>query len=296
MADRIFHIVDVFAEERFSGNQLAVFLDGHAYSDAEMRQLAKQFNFSEISFVFPNESSGTRFKARIFTPDEELPFAGHPTLGTAFIVARELLRVPVPEVVLDVPAGLIPVTIEYDSAGAIGRLTMRQLAPSFGPIVPPEVAAQMLGVPVDAIDTRYPVQEVSTGVPFLIVPLRTLDAANGSWLDARAQAAALEGTTAKGVLVFCPQTFEPQNQLNVRVFVPVAGIPEDPATGSANGCLTAYLLEHQYLSPGPFSIRVEQGYQMGRKSILYLAGAREDGTYRIEIGGAVQHWARGTLV
>jgi len=295
MAERVFHIVDVFAEERYRGNQLAVFLDGHLYSDADMRQLAKEMNFSETTFIFPHDSVDSRWRVRIFTPAVELPFAGHPTLGTAYIIARELMRTHIAEVILDLNAGPIPVTIRYGAGGAVERLTMRQLQPTFGATLDAAVLAAVLGIPESEIDTRYPIQEVSTGVPFLMVPIHRLATMQHIRVDPARLETALAGMTASGVLVFCPETYDPQHRLNVRVFVPEFSITEDPATGSANGCLVAYLLQQGYLGAGPVDLQVEQGFEIGRNSILYLGGEVTEGHFDIRVGGQVQHIAQGTL-
>jgi trans-2,3-dihydro-3-hydroxyanthranilate isomerase len=295
MAERVFHIVDVFAEERYQGNQLAVFLDGHLYSDAGMQQLAKEMNFSETTFIFPHDSVDSRWRVRIFTPAVELPFAGHPTLGTAYIIARELMRTHIGEVTLDLNAGPIPVTIRYGAGGEVERLTMRQLQPVFGATLDAPSVAGVLGIPEAEIDTRYPIQEVSTGVPFLMVPIRRLATMQRIRVDPARLGTALAGTAASGVLVFCPETYDPQHRLNVRVFVPEFSITEDPATGSANGCLVAYLLQQGYLGAGPVDLQVEQGFELGRNSILYLSGEVTEGHFDIRVGGQVQHIAQGTL-
>jgi len=225
-----------------------------------------------------------------------VPFAGHPTLGTAFVIATALSAARPPEIVLDLKAGHIPVRLAYAESGEITRLTMQQLPPVFGPEADSSDVAIALGLTVDALDTRYPLQEVSTGVPFLIVPLRARAGMEAIQVDPAAVSRALAQMDAKAVLVFCPEPYEPQNQLSTRVFVHYMGIPEDPATGSANGCLAGYLLHHRYYGAGPLDIRVEQGYQMGRKSILYLAGEKQGDQYSVQVGGKVQRVARGSLV
>ncbi len=295
MDERRFFIVDVFAEQRFSGNQLAVFLNGHLYSDAEMQHLAHEMNFSESTFVLPHESRDGAHRVRIFTPTGELPFAGHPTLGTAYIIATELADTPPATVTLDLKAGRIPVALEHDAAGAISRLTMRQLPPTFSPPLDPARVAAVLDLPVTALDSRYPVQEVSTGMQFLIVPLRTLADVRAIRSAGLAAAMLEQGLADHAVLVFCPETYDPAHQLNTRVFVPHMGIPEDPATGSANGCLTGYLVQHSYFGAHPFTIQVEQGYEVQRPSLLYLSGAHEGDTITIQVGGKVQLIAEGRL-
>jgi hypothetical protein len=177
------------------------------------------------------------------------------------------------------------VTIRYDAAGAVARLTMRQLQPAFGAVAAAPAVARMLGLPEAALDPRRPAQEVSTGLPFLIAPVRDLAAMRAIRLDPAHVAAGLEGLAADAVLVFCRETEDAANGIHARVFVPAMGIPEDPATGSANGCLLAYLLQHEVLGAGPVDVRVEQGVEMGRPSVLYLSGRREAGGFTIA-GGA----------
>ena len=295
MDKRRFFIVDVFAEAPYSGNQLAVFLNGHLYSDDEMQRLAHEMNFSETTFVLPHDNRDGTHRVRIFTPVSELPFAGHPTLGTAYIIATELSDSAVDTVTLDLNAGRIPVALERDAAGAIRRLTMRQLPPTFGPPLDPARIAAVLDVPVEALDPRYPVQEVSTGLPFLIVPLQRLSDVRAIRSGRVAAAALAQGLADHAVLVFCPETYDPTHQLNVRVFVPHMGIPEDPATGSAGGCLTGYLVQHGYFGPDPFQIQAEQGYEVQRPSLLYLAGERTGDAITIQVGGTVQLIAEGHL-
>jgi trans-2,3-dihydro-3-hydroxyanthranilate isomerase len=311
MDARRFFIVDVFAESRYSGNQLAVFLNGHLYADDEMQRIAREMNFSETTFILPHQSRDGTHRVRIFTPAAEVPFAGHPTLGTAWVIATHLLDGESPaEVTLDLKAGQIPVALERDATGTVRRLIMRQLPPRFGPPRDAAVYAAQLGLPADALDPRYPVQEVSTGLAFVIVPLRRLADVQG--LNAgKIAAAAAPGDPP--ILVFCPETEDPANGLHARVFVWDQGIPEDPATGSANGNLAGYLAAHQYFGSGTVQVRVEQGLEMGRPSVLYLAAAQPAAqlpimgrpaerwlvpeqvaaAIRIQVGGRVQPVAEG---
>ena len=293
---REFFIVDVFAEEKYAGNQLAVFLDGHLYPEAEMQKLAREMNFSETTFIFPKESSGNVFKTRIFTPEAEVPFAGHPTLGTAYVVAREILTDRVEEVVLDLPAGRIPVSLDYGAAGEIDFLTMSQLEPRFGPLLDAGTAAAVLGVPPAEIDGRFPVQEVSTGLPFLIIPLRSLAGIRSVRVNLAELSRLFDRFEARAVLVFCPETYNRENSLHVRVFAPHLGVREDPATGSAGGCLAGYLLRHGYFGTGRIDLAVEQGYEVGRKSLLRLSGTVADGKISVLVGGRVFPVARGCLL
>jgi len=296
MDEHVFYIVDVFAEERYTGNQLAVFLNGHLYSDAEMQKLAREMNYSETTFLFPRESAGNTFKVRIFTPASEVPFAGHPILGTAYIIVKEILKSNVPEVVLDLKAGKIPVSITYRPAGAIESLRMKQIEPRFGPVIDAAAAAAMLSVSEAEIDERFPVQEVSTGLPFLIVPLKTLSGVRAVRVNLDKFARLWNKIEARAVLVFCPETYEKTHDLNVRVFAHHLGVPEDPATGSANGCLAGYLVKYNYFGSGQIALVVEQGYEIGRKSILRLAGNVEDGKINVFVGGKVVPVAKGRLL
>ncbi|NLY50548.1 MAG: PhzF family phenazine biosynthesis protein, partial [Firmicutes bacterium] len=246
MSEREFYIVDVFAEEKYAGNQLAVFTQGHLYTDAEMQKLTKEMNYSESTFIFPVESAGNTFRVRIFTPAREVPFAGHPTLGTAYVILKKFVHEPVPEVVLDLKVGRIPVAVSYTPSGEIADLIMKQVEPSFGPTVEAAKAAAVLSLPTEAVDRRYPVQEVSTGLPFLIVPLKSLAHVRAARVNLERLAHLWERLEARGLLVFAPETYTPASQLNVRVFCHYLGVPEDPATGSGNGCLAGYLIRHKY--------------------------------------------------
>lgn len=296
MEESIFYIVDVFAESRYAGNQLAVFLNGHLYSDREMQRLARETNFSETTFILPRESSGNTFKVRIFTPHQEVPFAGHPTLGTAYIIIRELLKKRVDSIVLDLKAGKIPVKAYYDSEGGLDRLVMQQLEPVFGEEMERSLAARILGLSEADLDENFPVREVSTGLPVIIAPLKNLEAARRVKVDADLFSSLFNSFKARGILVFSPETYEEKNALNVRGFFHHYGIPEDPATGSAGGCLAGYLVKHGYFGTDSIDISVEQGYEIDRKSVLHLSASLEGGSYNIHVGGKVVPIARCQLV
>lgn len=296
MNEREFFILDVFAEEKYAGNQLAVFTGGDRFSEEEMQKLAKEMNFSETTFIFPRTEQTNAFRVRIFTPGGEVPFAGHPTLGTAYIIAREILQEAAAEIVLDLKAGMIPVSLSYDAAGGIERLTMRQLEPRFGTIVDRETAAGILSLPVEEIDDRFPVQEVSTGLPFLMVPLKSLDGIRSVRVDVERLQRIFPRTDARAVFVFCPETCEERNQLHARMFAHHLGVPEDPATGSAGGCLVGYLLKYGYFEGQTLDISVEQGYEIGRPSVLKLCGSVVNGSIEVFVGGRVIPVARGRLI
>jgi trans-2,3-dihydro-3-hydroxyanthranilate isomerase len=284
-----YHLVDVFATERYAGNQLAVVEDPASLTDDEMQALAAEFDFSETTFVSLSGEPESPYQTRIFTPREEIPFAGHPTLGTAWVV-RE--RTGVDGVVLDLPVGEIPVDVR--SVDGTETLWMRQRPPTFGSRRSHEEAAAVLGLPVDALDHDSPVQELSTGLPTVVVPLRDREALTDVDVDRPAYDAFVEGRDAKNVLAFCPDPRERRNDVACRVFAPYYGVPEDPATGSSNGCLAAYLSRH-HGTGGDVSVRVEQGYEMGRPSRLFLDARADGDELTVEVGGQVVAVASGRL-
>ena len=170
-----YYIVDVFAQEKYNGNQLAVFVDAGTLTSHQMQRIAKEINYSETTFITNNQSREGGYDVRIFTPAQELPFAGHPTLGTAYIIQQEIIKQPVEKVTLNLKVGQIPVTLHY-ADNSVNLLWMQQLPPIFGQKFATDAIAPLLNLSVDDINTNFPMQEVSTGVPFIIVPLKTLAA------------------------------------------------------------------------------------------------------------------------
>ena len=288
-----FYIVDVFAIGKYTGNQLAVFLNAGDLSDTQMQKIAKEMNYSETTFITANTLRDGGYDVRIFTPVKELPFAGHPTLGTAFIIQQALIQKPVERVNLNLQVGQIPVTWE---GAAREFLWMRQNPPTFHQEFPATALAPVLNLEIAEIDTRFPIQEVSTGIPFIIVPLKTHTTLKNCRINREKYFDLVEKTEAKEILIFCPETYSPENQLSVRVFAEYLGIPEDPATGSANGCLAGYLVQHQYFGSDSINVRVEQGYEIGRPSLLLLRANRENDRIEVNVGGKVETIAKGELV
>jgi trans-2,3-dihydro-3-hydroxyanthranilate isomerase len=280
--------VDVFAEEKYAGNQLAIVRGGAGLPDEGLQKMALEMNYSETAFVLSEEETEGGYDVRIFTPGDEVPFAGHPTLGTAYVIQHEILTSPVESVTLKLKAGEIPVTF-----GEV--LWMRQLPPTFGAILDPALFTRTLNLETADLDDRSPVQVVSTGLPALIVPLRDLDALRRCKVDwERYTEVAGPG---KNLYVFCPESHDDgPGDLSARMFANDLGVPEDPATGSAAGCLAAYLLEHSYLGTDAVDVRVEQGYEIGRPSLLYLQAERDGEKIIVNVGGKVQMVARGELV
>ena len=286
-----YYIVDVFAEQKYAGNQLAVFRSARGLSGDEMQKITREINYSETTFILSDEQNNGGFDVRIFTPKEEVPFAGHPTIGTAHIIYNEILQGRAEKVLLNLKVGQIPVTFSGE-----GYCWMKQIQPVFEQQHQPAVLADILGLDAAEIDERFPIEEVSTGLPFFIVPLKNIAALKKAKVDREKCFDLIKNTTAKGILVFCPETHEPQNNISVRVFVDYYGVPEDPATGSGNGCLAGYLVKHRYFGQDPINIRSEQGYEIGRPSLLLLKAEQSGADINIFVGGKSITVAQGEFI
>lgn len=291
MAKTIFYILDVFAEEKYAGNQLAVVRNAADWPSEKMLRLTQEMNYSETTFIISEKIRDGGYDVRIFTPGAELPFAGHPTLGTAFVIGQEVIGRAVDKVVLNLKVGQIPVTFERDDI-----LWMRQVPPVFGETFDAEEVAMALSLHPEDIDDRFPIQAVSTGFPAIIAPLKSLDALQRAYVRRTLYNAMIEKHEAKEILIFTSEPHKPENDLGVRFFAPALGVPEDPATGSGNGALAGYLVKHRYFGSDSIDIRVGQGYEMSRPSLLLLRA--EDNGKRIEVnvGGKVIMTAKGELI
>jgi trans-2,3-dihydro-3-hydroxyanthranilate isomerase len=246
-----FYQVDVFTAKAFGGNPLAVFPDAQGLTSDEMQCLAREMNLSESTFVLPPEKPGADFKVRIFTPALEVPFAGHPVVGTHWVLAhlgRVDLAEPLTQVYFELGVGVLPADLHV-SGGQVGRVVMTQGRPTFHAVLDELMDLALgLGLAPDAItDTALPVQVVSTGLPQMMVPVRSLAEVQGldaGELNVTALNRACRAMDTLRVVVFCVETEHPGSTVHVRMFAPLAGVPEDPATGSANGALGAYLIHH----------------------------------------------------
>jgi trans-2,3-dihydro-3-hydroxyanthranilate isomerase len=291
MKELDFIIVDVFAEKKYAGNQLAVFTQAQDLSDQQMQQIAQETHFSETTFIRSDRQADGGYAVRIFTPGAEVPFAGHPTLGTAWVI-RHILGNPHDTVSLNLGVGQIPVDFQDQ------LLWMTTRPPIFGETLPAEVIAPILRLDTTDLDECFPNEVVSTGLPFIFVPLKTLDAVKRVRLDTDRLTQLVTGKDITNtIFVFCPETYSADNQINARLFAPAYGIPEDPATGSANSCLAAYLVKHRYFDTSTINIKVEQGYEIGRPSRLYLkASEKPNSDILIKVGGKVQLIAKGQFL
>ncbi|MFO7951557.1 MAG: PhzF family phenazine biosynthesis protein [Bacillota bacterium] len=300
-----FYQVDVFAEKKYAGNQLAIVRNAADLSDQSMQEIAMEMNFSETTFILSDRERNGGYDVRIFSLDQELPFAGHPTLGTAYIIQQELIKENVPVVKLNLKVGQIPVIFSYENEKP-DILWMKQVAPWFGRTFNNEEVARALNITPDQLAENYPVQEVSTGLPFIITPLKSLEAVKACFVDSVGYLNLIDNAEAKSILVFCPETYHPENQINARMFDQYHGITEDPATGSANGCLAAYLVKQRYLNASKINLRVEQGYEIGRPSLLLIKAHEAEKEFNsingieeniaVSVGGKVIMIAHGELV
>ena len=286
MLELDFNIVDVFAEKKFGGNQLAVFKNVCSLSTLEMQKIAKEMNFSETTFILSDEKQNGGYNVRIFTPQTELPFAGHPTLGTAYVIQKEIIKEQVKEIKLNLKVGQIPVTLDY-TGDQVDSLRMKQNPPIFANHHESDKIADILGLDIGDMDGSFPICEVSTGFFCFVVPVKTIAAVEKANVDLKKLHAFIETTQAKTILIFAKETRQKTNDLHVRFFAHYLGIPEDPATGSANGCLAAYLIKYRYFGTEKINVRVEQGYELGRPSSLLLEAEEKGGEINVRVGGKV---------
>lgn len=280
--------IDVFTDVAYTGNQLAVFPDSSGLSTQQMQMLTKEINYSETTFVLAADQPDADFRVRIFTPSCELPFAGHPILGTAYSIMeifdiwaakKDVLR-------LQTRVGVIPLQKE----GTV--LWMTQNEPEFyEQHADKKKVAALFDLGPEDISDDLPIEEVSTGNRMLIVPIKTLDAmqhAQGNVTNMKK----FFGKDLIGPYLFCLETTDSCAKVHTRFFAPHLGILEDPATGSAAGPLVGYLLKHEVFG-NEFEIVNEQGVEMGRRSSIMMRGNFRSGKYSIEIGGKCTHVGKG---
>jgi trans-2,3-dihydro-3-hydroxyanthranilate isomerase len=295
-----YHLVDVFTDRAFGGNPLAVFANGRGVAPETMQAIAKEFNLSETTFVLPPDDPQNDWRVRIFTPGSELPMAGHPTIGTSFVLAREhLIRRDGPEanIVLEEGVGPVPVRVEFEDGEPVFA-EMRQPLPRFGPrLADARAAAAMLSLDAEDLDSSLPLEVISCGVPFLFVPLRSLDAAR----RARPRADLMEAASSDGVppevFVFTREVEHEGSTVHSRMFAPGLGITEDPATGGASGPLGCYLVRHGLVACDPAAeIVSEQGLEMGRPSFIKIRIERQGGDITaVRVGGRCHFMGEGFI-
>jgi trans-2,3-dihydro-3-hydroxyanthranilate isomerase len=290
-----YHLVDVFTDRAFGGNPLAVFTDGRGTPDALMQSIAKELNLSETTFVLPPDEPKHDFRVRIFTPKSELPMAGHPTVGTAFVLTREgMLKKR--EAVFEEGVGPVPISIELGADGP-GFIEMRQPLPRFGPRFEDASAiAEMLSLDRRAI-RDLPLEVVSCGNPFFFVPIDTLESIRRIRFRPDLAERIVTETGATGVFVFTQEVENAGSHVHGRLFAPGEGIMEDPATGSAAGPLGCYLSRYGLTAGGGETRYVlEQGIEMGRPSFLHIQ-IRHRGAEitAVHVGGSCCYMGSGQL-
>jgi trans-2,3-dihydro-3-hydroxyanthranilate isomerase len=283
--------LDVFSSQPFEGNSLAVVLDGRKLSDQEMQALAREMNLSETTFILPREPSVERergVRVRIFTVQEELPFAGHPTLGTAFQLRGSTGAA---EIVLELNVGKVPVQFEEKPGQPVfGEMT--QVNPEFGPQHDREAVVRASGLRDGDIDPSLPIQTISTGLPFTVVPLRGLEIMRNLHVDLRGSAEYLGRSGGKFFYFVSRETVDPAARLHARMMFYNG---EDPATGSAAGCAAAWMVAHGVAQPEE-RVLIEQGIEMKRPSRIFVRASREDDrVVNVRVGGNVVEVLRGEV-
>ncbi len=283
--------LDVFSSRPFEGNSLAVFVDGRGLSDDEMQAIAREMNLSETTFILPRETSAERehgVRVRIFTVQEELPFAGHPTLGTAFQLRGST---GAPEIVLDLNVGKVPVRFdEKPGEPVFGEMT--QVDPKFGERHDRETVVRACGLRDGDIDPSLPIQTISTGVAFTVVPLRGLEIARNLRVDMKGSEEYLERSGGRFFYFVSRETMDSAARLHARMLFYNG---EDPATGSAAGCAAAWMVAHGVAQPEE-RVLIEQGVEMKRPSRIFVRASRKDDrVVNVRVGGNVFEILRGEV-
>ena len=291
--------VDVFTDRVFGGNPLAVVLEASGLTDGEMQAIAREMNLSETTFLLTPTRPECAMRVRIFTPARELQFAGHPTVGTAWVMATQgLVPAAAARFSLEEGIGPVPVILEGDPRNP-SFIWMRHGEPEFGPEMKNrvEIAGALNLTEADLI-AGVPIQTGSTGSRFMFVALRDRDTVDRAVLDVPKIIKALGDQPLVGIFVFAPDPDPGAGRVHSRMFAPhTSGIPEDPATGSATGPLGAYLVKERLVkADGAVQLVSDQGVKMGRHSRLHIRGIARDGRLdQIEVGGAVVPVIEGTL-
>ena len=295
-----FITADVFTDRVFGGNPLAVFPNAAGLNDADMQKIARELNLSETVFVLPPEEAGQTFRVRIFTPAVELPFAGHPTIGTAIVLAETgVLPGGAPwNIVLGEGVGPIPVSITKTVEGLpFATLSSARMPEMVAEVPPPSLLARLLGLPEGAVTAAgLPPAAYSAGVPFTIVPLASREALSAARLDVGVWQEHVAARAAPHIFAITMPDWKQGRTVHARMFAPAMGIPEDPATGAAATALAGYLAHGQRLMNGDAAWTIHQGEDMGRPSLIRLEARTEAGLLQeIRVGGGAVIVSRGTF-
>lgn len=285
--------VDVFTRVAFGGNQLAVFTDADGLSDEEMQAITREMNYAESTFVLPPDDPTAEARVRIFTPGLELPFAGHPVVGTGYVLGLERGK---RELALQVRIGTLGVETDPGD-GRVGTARMEQPLPTFRPVGDePAALAALVGLGPDDLATNLPAEFGSAGVEFLYLPLRSLDAVRRARVEAGPLQRFFAESDHPAIYLFTTETESPAAASHARMLYLLLGseVREDPATGGASGPFGAYLVRHGVYPPG--TLLLEQGYEMGRPSQIEVDIQAHGGEIsRVRVGGGVVRVAEGEL-
>jgi trans-2,3-dihydro-3-hydroxyanthranilate isomerase len=296
-----FYTADVFTDTLFGGNQLGILPDARGLTTEQMLAITREFNYSESTFVFPPDDPKHTRRVRIFTPGGEVPFAGHPTVGTAHVLAA-IGEIPLTgdetRIVFEENVGPVPVAIRArNGKPEFAQLSVAMLPQVSEPPVGRERLAELLSLDVqDLLDGEYAPQTVSCGLPFLLVPLRDRKAVARSRLRLEPWEQTLRGTPSEMVMVFAADAERPGSDIRARMYGPAVSVAEDPATGSACACLAGYLAAR---TPRDGTLRwvVEQGFEMGRPSILEIEADKQNGAITgVRVGGKTVLVSKGELL
>jgi trans-2,3-dihydro-3-hydroxyanthranilate isomerase len=285
------YLVDVFTDRAYAGNPLAVVACSEPLPETTMQQIAAEMNFSETTFVATTKDSDDGYALRVFTPVREIAFTGHPILGTAWVVRHFLSSSACARIYLNLGLGQVPVDFEPD---ANGKELCWFVAPpmTLGAIIDPQQMASTLGLTANDIDSRTPIQVVSAGTAAVIVPLRDRDALQRARLDLGSFAPLAAAGHPPLTYLYCRETREDANDIAVRFFFEARAVREDPATGNGAAFLGAYLLHHADMASGELHLRIEQGEQLQRPSLIYL----QANSKQVRVGGSVVATVAGELL
>jgi len=284
-----FYQVDVFTDHIFGGNPLAVFTSGQSFKEEDLQKVAREMNLSETTFVYPASTDEADFDVRIFTPTSEIPFAGHPTLGTAYVL-RKYGGVTANPLRLGFKAGIISVW-EEDGKSFMQHPPAQKLYE----LDRSEKIAEALGLRLSDLDAKFPVRVVSTGFPALIVPIVSLHKIKEIGINIQTLNEVLKPMGIDMIYPFCSETIDWENTVHVRAFAPGLGIPEDPATGSVAGAMGAYWASLS--SDEESTMVIEQGHEMQRPSLIYVEVSKEGGKIqKIRVGGQCQSVFTGNMI
>ena len=296
-----FVTLDVFTSAAFGGNQLAVFPDASGIPEEALIRITREFNYSEVTFCYPPSNPAHTRRVRIFTPGKEVPFAGHPTVGTA--IALHLLgeggaaRGADVKLVLEEGVGPVPVTVRTGEGAPFAKFAVAKL-PEIGPPAPSRgMLAELLSIdPEDIQASPSAPQNVSCGLPFLMVPLRSVEAVSRARVRIEKFEVTLKSAWASEIFVFAKKPEGGEAHIHARMFAPGINISEDPATGSANACLAGYLAARSPQRDGTLAWTVDQGIEMGRPSRLEIEADKSAGAITaIRVGGNAVMVSEGTL-